>query len=231
MCDAKQNCRYCDRPISSAAVVCPECGSSLRTRVTEVVGKTVPLVASTVSTLLLVGALVWPMYFPERARIHVETASPAYALDALRLDISNLSDLAVPLPSELHCDHRGEFDHLVRRFGTATKAEDGSAHTVLTLTRDPDSAPGFRNASARVRYAVNGGERWGVTGTRGRLDCVLQLRDVHGELDPIMRRVAFEIAEGGVILYDIHDFQGADAMDIDAGLFYAPRNELFRTSK
>lgn len=197
----------------------------------QALGKSIPLIAATVSTLLLVGALIWPLVSPERAKIVVDTASPAYALDELRLDIANLSDLAVMLPSEMHCVFRGDMGYLNSRFTTVNVSLDGEAYSVLVLSRTSDSSVGLRNQSTRVRYAVPANEVWGATGTRGRLNCELKLSDVHGDLAPIRPQVAFEINDGGTILYDIGNFSDSKTMDVSAGTFFAPRNELLPASE
>lgn len=220
------NCKHCSSVISAQASVCPHCGLSQKPSLSKALGQSIPLIASTVSTLLLVGALIWPLIFPERARIVVETASPAYALNELRMDIANLSDLAVLLPSEMFCDFRGDADYLNSRFSTVSIFPDGTAYSVLVLSRTADSAVGLRNQSARVRYAANSDDTWATTGTRGRLNCTLRLSDVHGDLDPVTPQVAFEVNDGGIILYDIGNFVNAETMDINPATFFGPRGEL-----
>lgn len=225
-----KKCKYCDNTISSAAIICSKCGLAQKFLLSKALGESIPLIAATVSTLLLVGALVWPLFFPERAKIVFDTASPAYGLDELRLDIANLSDLAVLLPSEMYCEFRGEIEHLNSRMSEVSVISGGEAYSVLVLSRTSDSSIGLRNQSARVRYATPANEEWGAAGTRGRLNCSLNISDVHGDLDPIRPQVAFEINEAGIILYDIGNFVDAETMDVSAGLFFEPRNALIPTS-
>lgn len=228
---AAKKCKFCDSEISSASLVCPTCGFAQRLLLSHALGKSIPLVAATVSTLLLVGSLLWPMAFPERAKIMVDTASPAYALNELRLDIANLSDRAVLLPSEMHCGFSGDADYLLPRMNTVITPEDGDAYSMLALSRTPDSAVGLRNQSARVRYAVPKNETWGAPGTRGRLNCDLRLADVYGNLEAIRPQVVFEINDGGIILYDIGNFIDAETMEVNAGTFFGPRRELLPSSQ
>lgn len=227
----QKNCKFCDSQISLIAIVCSKCGLPQKFLLSQSLGKSIPLMAATISTLLLVGTLVWPLIFPERAKIVVDTASPAYALDELRLDIANLSDLAVLLPSEMHCLFWGELDYLKSRLSTVSESSNGEAYSILVLSRTPDSAVGLRNQSARVRYAVPASEDWGATGTRGRLNCDLKLSDIHGNLSSIKPQVAFEINDGGIILYDIGNFADSDKMEVSAGTFFGPRNELLSNSE
>lgn len=220
------NCKFCLNQIPAAAKVCPVCSFPQKFLLFQSLGKSIPLIASTASTLVLISALIWPLVHPERAQIITDTASPAYALNELRMDIANLSDISVLLPSEMYCMFRGDEAYLMPSFNEVVVEPNGKAYSILVLTRSPDSAVGLRNQSARIRYAVSANETWGAPGTQGKMTCDLGLSDVHGDLPPVTRDVAFEINDGGIILYDIGNYRDPDKMEINPGTFFGPRNKL-----